>query len=34
MVLQPTADLFDLGAAYTYGIGRNHAFSDGNKRTA
>jgi death-on-curing protein len=29
-----TADLFDLGAAYAYGIARNHAFSDGNKRTA
>ncbi|MEC5291623.1 type II toxin-antitoxin system death-on-curing family toxin [Aurantimonas sp. C2-6-R+9] len=27
-------DLFDLAAAYLYGIARNHPFSDGNKRTA
>jgi death-on-curing protein len=27
-------DLFDLAAAYAYGIGRNHPFVDGNKRTA
>jgi death-on-curing protein len=26
-------DLFDLAAAYLYGIVRNHGFSDGNKRT-
>ena len=29
-----TADIADLAAAYTYGISRNHAFLDGNKRTA
>jgi len=27
-------DLADLAAAYAYGIVRNHAFIDGNKRTA
>ena len=27
-------DLFDLAAAYAYGIARNHPFVDGNKRTA
>ena len=27
-------DLFDLAAAYLYGIARNHPFNDGNKRTA
>ena len=27
-------DVFDLAAAYGYGIARNHAFVDGNKRTA
>jgi death-on-curing protein len=26
-------DLFELAAAYLYGIVRNHGFSDGNKRT-
>ena len=26
-------DLFELAAAYLYGIARNHPFSDGNKRT-
>lgn len=30
----PAADLFDLAAAYTLGIARNHSFIDGNKRTA
>ncbi len=29
-----TADLFDLAAAYAFGIAKNHAFLDGNKRTA
>ncbi len=29
---EPT--LFDLAAAYAYGIARNHPFVDGNKRTA
>ncbi len=28
------ADLFDLAAAYAYGIAKAHAFVDGNKRTA
>lgn len=27
-------DLFQLAASYAYGIARNHAFIDGNKRTA
>jgi death-on-curing protein len=27
-------DVADLAAAYAYGISRNHAFIDGNKRTA
>lgn len=27
-------DVFDLSAAYAYGIARNHPFVDGNKRTA
>lgn len=27
-------DLADLAAAYAFGIARNHAFVDGNKRTA
>ena len=27
-------DLFDLAAAYAYGIASNHPFVDGNKRTA
>ena len=27
-------DIFDLAAAYLYGIARHHPFSDGNKRTA
>ena len=29
-----SADLPELAAAYGYGIARNHAFIDGNKRTA
>lgn len=28
------ASLFDLAAAYAFGIARNHPFVDGNKRTA
>ena len=28
------ADLFRLAASYAFGIARNHAFVDGNKRTA
>lgn len=27
-------DLFDLGASYAFGIAKNHAFIDGNKRTS
>jgi death-on-curing protein len=27
-------DLYDLAAAYAYGIASNHAFNDANKRTA
>lgn len=30
----PSASLFDLAAAYSFGIARNHPFADGNKRTA
>ena len=29
-----TPDLSDLAAAYLFGIGKNHPFVDGNKRTA
>jgi death on curing protein len=29
-----TPDIADLAAAYAFGIARNHAFLDGNKRTA
>ncbi len=28
------ADLFDVAAAYAFGIAKNHPFVDGNKRTA
>ena len=28
------ADLFNIAAAYAYGIAKTHAFVDGNKRTA
>jgi death-on-curing protein len=28
----PPPDMADLAAAYAFGIGRNHAFIDGNKR--
>src|SRR3954454_17405902 len=30
----PTPAISDLAASYTFGIARNHAFIDGNKRTA
>lgn len=30
----PGSDLFDLAAAYASGLASNHAFNDGNKRTA
>ena len=29
----PPPDMADLATAYAFGIGRNHAFIDGNKRT-
>lgn len=29
----PPPDVFDLAAAYGYGVAKNHGFSDGNKRT-
>jgi death-on-curing protein len=29
-----TPDIFDLAAAFAFGLARNHAFVDGNKRTA
>jgi death-on-curing protein len=32
--LQPTPDVPALAAAYAFGIAKNHAFLDGNKRTA
>jgi death on curing protein len=31
---EPTADIFDLAAAYGFGLARNHPFTDGNKRVA
>lgn len=30
----PPADLYDLAASYAYGLVKNHAFLDGNKRAA
>jgi death on curing protein len=30
----PAASLFDLAAAYSFGLAKNHPFVDGNKRTA
>lgn len=30
----PQASLFQLAASYAYGLAKNHAFVDGNKRTA
>jgi len=30
----PPPDVFALAAAYAFGLARNHAFLDGNKRTA
>lgn len=29
-----SADIFDMAAAYAFGLARNHPFLDGNKRTA
>ena len=34
MAQYDSASLFDLAAAYSYGIVKNHPFIDGNKRTA
>ena len=31
---EPTATLYQLAASYAYGLTKNHAFVDGNKRTA
>lgn len=31
---EPNASIFDLAAAYSFGIAKNHPFVDGNKRTA
>lgn len=31
---EPEASLFDLAAAYSFGIAKNHPFVDGNKRVA
>ena len=31
---EPDADLYDLAAAYAFGLAKNHPFVDGNKRTA
>ncbi len=31
---EPQSTLFELAAAYSYGIARNHPFIDGNKRVA
>lgn len=30
----PAATIYQLAAAYAYGLAKNHAFVDGNKRTA
>lgn len=32
--LDPGASLFDIAAAYAFGLSKAHAFVDGNKRTA
>lgn len=34
LVAYTEPDVFDVAAAYGYGIARNHPFIDGNKRTA
>ena len=31
---EPASDICDLAAAYGFGLAKNHAFQDGNKRTA
>jgi death on curing protein len=34
LLLYNDPDIFDLAAAYGFGLARNHGFIDGNKRTA
>lgn len=34
LAYNPEADIFVLAASYAYGLARNHAFVDGNKRAA
>ena len=34
LLLYNSPDIFDLAAAYGYGLAQNHGFIDGNKRTA
>ena len=34
LLLYNDPDIFDLAAAYGYGLAQNHGFVDGNKRTA
>jgi death on curing protein len=34
LIAHEQADLADLAACYAYGLARNHAFADGNKRTS
>ncbi|MEN8246625.1 MAG: type II toxin-antitoxin system death-on-curing family toxin [Thermodesulfobacteriota bacterium] len=34
LILYSDPDLFDLAAAYGFGLARSHGFMDGNKRTA
>jgi death-on-curing protein len=34
LLLYNDPDIFDLAAAYGYGLAQNHGFIDGNKRTA
>ena len=34
LAYEPTSDFADLAAAYGFGLAKNHAFTDGNKRIA
>jgi len=34
LLLYNNPDIFDLAAAYGFGLAKNHGFTDGNKRTA
>ncbi len=34
LAYEPDVDLFDIAAAYGFGLARNHPFTDGNKRVA